>query len=215
MRFLAATACLLFITHSANADVIWTITGADTDTVVNWEISGSVTVNNNFASTSSQFVRFPTVSGGGIMDATVGLGTGGITGSAFSRPWTGDFAISVNGGSDLFTDTPTTANIVDSGSGDQIQFRQAGSQSLPFLNVNDVITYSGSGTIDLGVAKNTLLVNGSYVGEALQSDTDTLTLVVQDTPAGVPEPSTWALLTLAGVGFGGYQLRKRGKVKQS
>lgn len=32
---------------------------------------------------------------------------------------------------------------------------------------------------------------------------------------GVPEPSTWALLTLAGIGFGGYQLRRRKKAVQS
>lgn len=53
------------------------------------------------------------------------------------------------------------------------------------------------------------LLPGSYEWEFTNGETFTLNI---GDVAAVPEPGTWALLTLAGIGFGGYRLRRRKKL---
>lgn len=70
------------------------------------------------------------------------------------------------------------------------------------------------GVIGASTFNSIQFFNRSASSEAYSIDNLAFGTGTSDTVA-VPEPSTWALLTLAGFGFGGYQLRRRNAKKNS
>lgn len=119
------------------------------------------------------------------------------------------------------------------------QLPQGGSPNAygPAIDFDTPLTYTGNGLVfhvigsggsggsayvDLDSSNGTwgasreYAYHGSSATSTNAQGTPNGALPIQFTTAdtaGVPEPSTWALLTLAGVGFGGYQIRKRSSKK--
>lgn len=194
IRLSCASIVLACLCGTADADIILTITGEASDSIVQWEIDGAVTVNSATSSSNTPYARFPTADTA-FWNLNASLGTDGITSSVSGLSWTGDFRMSVNGGPDVRTGNPSQVRINHFATHDTIWFEHDTNALLPSLSIGDSVAYAGSGTINLGAAtKATYFQNGVFVGGALDHASDTMRLIVQDSVASVPEPSSFAVV---------------------
>lgn len=186
---------LLFSMDASRADIVLTITGDDSSSVVDWNLSGSVTVNQSIVSENNNDLLFPTLADVR-WDHLANVGTGGVISSAVigGASISGAPTISINGGSNLFAGIGlNNFGFIDDAAGDTFQVLFDGFALHPALSDGDTVTYGGSGSMDLGVAKGTMFVDGTYIGEQLLHGSDTINLVV----TSVPEPTGFAGLGLA------------------
>lgn len=174
------------------ADITLTITGDDSDTIVEWSLEGSVTVNQSIGSENNNDLLFPTLEFVR-WDHLANVGTDGIVSSTTigHASISGSPTISINGGSNLFAGVGlNNFAFFDDPSGDSFQILYDGFALHPALSNGDTVTYSGSGAVNLGAPKSSVFANGFHVGEQLIHSTDRINLFVRQ----VPEPSMlWGL----------------------
>lgn len=165
--------------------------------------ANSVPTSISFASSGDQIYAFqtdllPNDSNFGVSDITGLFAVNGAT-----TDWTSYTGSNNANASNLYLGLTDGQNAVaagdGAGSGDEynnIRYEGilTGTQAELLAAIADVNNWTGTDTTP--GSGYTDISNG--VGFTIQGDT-----------AAVPEPSTWALLTLAGVGFGGHQLRRR------
>ena len=200
---LLTTACLLLAGESANANLVLRFSGSAGSNLVNWVASGSVRVTTATAAQGSTSVSRAPI--GGVWDADYDNDIGNIimdsvpVASNNNRVLSSNITLRVNGAPEAVYDTMDLSALVGN---DNIQPDPTTSQTFPMLNVNDEVSWDGSGTLTLnGQTFDTFFNPGVY-----SNSIDGGSYIVQV----VPEPNAFWLLTLVGVGLA-WARKLRGK----
>lgn len=225
MRALVILTCLLFITEQTSADIITfqSSTPANNATErTNWLNAIGIGAPEFLVDFESGFTDGQNISGvGGLFPAGMVITDTGPSAAALIETDSGAI-----GGSNPVGNASVTQ--------DERQYLELDFSANPvgYVGFNDIdhtgtnilVSFVGGGSDSFSIETTGSSGNTAEFVGIYRNDQPRITLIRLDASgdgdwgidnieygdiAGVPEPSTWALLTLAGVGFGGYQMRRK------
>lgn len=204
MKFIATAAlslCVCLVSTTANADLVLNFSGETNSSIVTWEATGTVTNDQNvFSVFNDNLGRLPFRSAWSTsVDNSIGdlfkSGVSTISDVVLSSP----ISYRVNG-TEFATIDALDLGASNAAGGDSVDLDMAGNGavSFPTLVSGSVLSWSGSGTFDLGSIDYDEFFED---GDNSASATINGGFFTVNVAEAVPEPSAVGILALVGLGF--------------
>lgn len=201
LKTAALVCCFCLTCVTAKADLVLNFSGEINSSIVTWEATGSVTNNQMVSAVNNDNIgRLPFRGAWSTsVDNNIGnlfkSGVSSINNATLSTP----ISYRING-VEFATIDAFDLGASDTSGGDDVELDMAGSGNIlfPTLLNGAVLSWTGSGTFDLGsVTYDEFFLDGDNSASAVVNGG----LFTVNVAEAVPEPSTAGILALVGLGF--------------